>query len=160
MVDTSATGFGPADAVLSAVAQNRSRTLQTWLQRGHPPASVLADVFVDRGEWARRHREIYRRYAPTQRAVGDGAIRQQLVKYLQEGSAPNPTIASLIRLAAPLGLFGRNNRYLDPPQTLVTACGQGRELVDAIVDYLRAAEVDEQAAGALATEAVLLGGGL
>lgn len=158
-VDTAKTGFGPADAVVAAIEQHPPRTMQIWLQRGHPHASVVADVFVERGEWTRKHREIYRRYAPTEQAVRDGTIRRQLAGYLQQGSAPNPTIASLIRIAAPVGLFGRNNRYLDPPARIVAACGHARELVDAVVDYLRAAEVDEQTGAAMATEANVFGGG-
>lgn len=101
-VDTSPTGFPPADRLLAAMAVEPERPLAWWVDHGVVGLEDVAEACVQAGRWTVQRRLLGRRYGvPSEQAVAD--------RGLDEGPSADmsPDTAAVAVLALACGAWRR-----------------------------------------------------
>lgn len=133
-LDTTPTGFEPADRLLAGVAAQPDQTLEWWVRRGPDSIRDLVADLLGAGLWIRE--EGRSRFWDTEPArVRADAARLRAV--LDGAAVDTPSTAVL---AALLGVTGTDalpgGQY--PTDSNLAACGPARWLMGDLVDYLLA----------------------
>lgn len=147
-LDTSPTGFMPADNLLAAVAAQPDKSMEWWLRRGTDAIhDTVADLLAS-GLWTRQLAGFSRRYQDTDQAgARNDAARVHEVLDGTSADAPGTAV-----LAALIGVLGTDDQPggQRPSESLLRACGTAQWLMGDLIDYLLARRRMLQAA---ATEA-------
>jgi hypothetical protein len=138
VVDPTPTGFAPADRLLSAVAVERERSLDSWLDEKRIGLRDVADANATSGRWGSRRgpfgfglRYTDLRPDETSRDLG----RQPL----EDAAGWSPADACVTAIACASGLLDRETSILQrPPGEVVAAAGPAAWLCTAVVDHLLA----------------------
>jgi hypothetical protein len=133
-LDTTPTGFEPADRLLVGVAAQPDQTLEWWVRRGPDSVRDLVADLLGAGLWIREQgRSRFWDTAPSD--VRADAARLRAV--LDGAAADTPATAVL---AALLGVTGTDTlsggQY--PTDSNLAACGSARWLIGDLVEYLLA----------------------
>jgi hypothetical protein len=135
-LDTTPTGFTPADNLLAAVAAEPDKTMEWWVRRGTDAVhDVVADLLAT-GMWTRQLTRFARRYRD-----GDPAsvkIDAERVRDVLEGGTPRA--ASTAVLATLIGVVGTDDHPggQHPIDSDLVACGAAGWLMGELIDYLLA----------------------
>lgn len=136
-LDTTPTGFAPADQLLDAVVAQPDQNLEWWVRRG-PDAlrDVVADLLAT-GVWTRAHTGLGRRYRDNDPiTVKADAVGLRAV--LDGATTPDaPSTAVLVTLLGVIGTDGLPGGQ-QPTEADLAACGRARWLMGDLVDYLLA----------------------
>jgi hypothetical protein len=133
-VDETPTGFGPADALLAAIAVEPERSLDWWLDHGGVALADVAAAAVAGGRWA-VHRLLFRR-----RYTDLWEERADADRVRASGSPDDtwtPSTAAVVAIAAAAGAGGRRPR--PPDDELLAATGPLRWICQAVTDHLQVA---------------------
>jgi hypothetical protein len=133
-LDTTPTGFGPADRLLAGVAAQPDHTLEWWVRRGPDSIRDLGAYLLGAGLWIRE--EGRSRFWDTEPA-GVRADAARLRAVLDGAAADTPCTAVL---AALLGVIGTDALPggQHPTDSDLAACGRAQWLMGDLVDYLLA----------------------
>jgi hypothetical protein len=136
VVDATATGFRPADALLAPIAVEPERPLDWWLDNG---AVDLADVVADNvaaGRWTVRRRLLGRRYA-----VRDGGTAAADAAQDPRGPCDgwDPATAAVVAIADSAGISDAEPG--DASDTVLVATGPVRWLCQSVVQRLAVAHL-------------------
>lgn len=146
-IDTTPTGFDPADRLLDRITYSPERTLDWWLRRGGIGQQQLADHLVATGRW-QRHRGA-RRYQ-TRYVDADGATSDRIDERrqaLRQPVNPSPETAALACIAQSTGLLDRSTDRM--PGELISQCATATWIVRAVLDFLDVARAHLIAASAM-----------
>jgi Golgi phosphoprotein 3 (GPP34) len=134
-VDTSPTGFKPADNLLAAVAAQPDQKLEWWLRRGTDAVRDTVSELLASGLWTRRLTRISRRYEDNDPASVKADAK--LVRTVLAGgaAADNPRAAVLAVL---VGVIGTDEQPGGEQPTLaeLARCGAAQWLMGDLTDYL------------------------
>jgi hypothetical protein len=135
-LDTTPTGFIPADNLLAAVAAEPDKSMEWWLRRGTDAVrDIVADLLAT-GVWTRRLTGVSRRYRDTDPAgVKTDAVGVHDI--LDGATADRPSTAVL---AALVGVVGTDEQPGGQHSTdsELAACGAASWLMSDLIDYLLA----------------------
>lgn len=136
-LDTTPTGFAPADQLLAAVAAQPDQNLEWWVRRGPDAVRDVVAELLATGLWTRGHTGLSRRYRdndPT--TVKSDAVGLRAVL----DGATTPGTPSTAVLVALLGVIGTDELPggQQPTEADLAACGPARWLMSDLVDYLLA----------------------
>jgi hypothetical protein len=124
MVDSTPTGFGPADRLLTAVTVEPEQSLDWWLAYGGVRMRDVADECVRQGRWEVHRSLLGRRYTD--------------LSGTHEPDRQDPGTAAVLVLAMACGAFG-------PPEPVgeeeLTPTGPLRWVCEAVTDHLRQTHV-------------------
>jgi hypothetical protein len=130
-VDERPTGFAPADRLLAAVAVERERDLDWWLDHGGVGMADLAEANVAAGRWTVGRRLLRRCYAETDAA---GAERDRGLDPRRPEPEWTPATAAVMAVALAAGAV---EPPPDPPdEALLERTGPVRWICEAVVDHL------------------------
>jgi hypothetical protein len=138
VVDPTPTGFGPADRLLAAVAVERERSLDSWLDEKRIGLREVAAANVRSGRWGSRRGPIGfgRRYTDLRPDETSRDLGRQPV---EDVGGWSPADACVTAIACASGLLDRDASILQrPPGEVVAAAGPAAWLCVAVVDHLLA----------------------
>ena len=127
-VDTSPTGFAPADRFLSGLERHPDRSMAWWLRRGTLGRHDIAVELIREGEWSMRSGLFSRRYDTADPESPD----RDLLRTASAGSL-DPFTAVVLALAVHSGLPGRIDT-----SALVELAGPARWLLPDVLSHLDA----------------------
>ncbi|SOE03304.1 hypothetical protein [Blastococcus haudaquaticus] len=131
-IDTTPTGFLPADRLLAAIEVEPERPLVWWLDNGGVRMEDVADAAVEAGRWAVRRTLVGRRYDDLDHAdVPDPA----------DGERPDdvpPEAAAVAALATACGASGR--RPEAPAEEDLATAGPLRWICETVTSHLQDAQ--------------------
>ena len=137
VVDETPTGFAPADRLLAAIAAERERSLDGWLDERRIGLKDLAVANVADGRWELRRGLLptSRRYRDLQQETTDRAR----VRVFGDGAeAWTPVDAAVTAIAMVTGLLDKEQGMPEePPVALLSMTGPAQWLCTAVVDHLR-----------------------
>lgn len=133
-LDTTPTGFEPADRLLAGVAAQPDQTLEWWVRRGPNSIRDVVAELLGAGLWIREDGRS--RFWDTEPA-GVRADAARLRSVLEGAVADTPSTAVLAVL---LGVTGTDALAggQHPTDANLAACGSARWLMGDLVDYLLA----------------------
>jgi hypothetical protein len=132
-LDTTTTGFVPADNLLAAVAARPDKTMEWWLRRGTPAVrDVVAELLHSR-TWTRRRDSVARRYRD-----GDPAAVHIDGRRVQAALNGTPDDVGTAVLAVLVGVIGTVDAPggQHPTDDVLVACGPVRWLMEDLSTYL------------------------
>jgi hypothetical protein len=142
VVDSTSTGFAPADRLLDAIAVEPEQSLDWWLDRGGVGMQDVADACVSSGRWTVERALLGRRYADRS-PVAEGDRRIDLHR---PDPDRDPDTAAVIALAIACGARGWPEPVGDAE---LAPTGPLRWVCEAVTDHLvRAHRHNLRAAGA------------
>jgi hypothetical protein len=134
-IDTSATGFGPADLILGEIERYPDRTIGYWVGRGPSVQRALAEQWVADGRWQAGAGGLLgfgRRYTDLPSLSGSPEL---VVSALDAAQAPGSVrwacMTALAQLAALVG-----THWQRPSPELLAACGPAEWLVRIALDMV------------------------
>lgn len=135
-LDTTRTGFTPADNLLAAVAADPNKTMERWLRRGTDAVhDAVADLLAT-GTWTRQLARFGRRYRDGD--LSSVKIDAARVRRALEGGDPEtPSIAVLATLVGVVGTDEQPGGQ-HPTDSDLAACGAAGWLMGELIDYLLA----------------------
>ena len=155
-------GLALADELLHAMAEQPTRSIEIWLQRGVPHLhEFIAELLLD-GYWTlERHGIIatHARYTDRDAARYD-RLRTTLIDDIEAArTPPNPREAALAALVNVTGLGVPSPHLHQLPETLRDACGELTWIVNEVVAFLYSAQANVLAAGSVSgvTTGITLG---
>lgn len=135
-LDTTATGFMPADNLLAAVAAQPDKSMEWWLRRGTDAVRDTAAELVATRVWTRQLTGFGRRYRDTDPA-GVRSDARWVQQVLDGASADAPGTAVVASLVGVLGTHDHpGGQY--PSESLLDACGTAGWLMGDLIVYLLA----------------------
>ncbi|WP_375474492.1 GPP34 family phosphoprotein [uncultured Jatrophihabitans sp.] len=151
-IDTTPTGFTPADQLLTAVADEPDKPLAWWLHHAPVTARTFADALVQEGVWDADGRGPLRRYRdalPQQRSAELSRLGTALRRPpLEAGAAATALLLDQLRVPdLPHGFRGRGQ---------AEHCGAASWLAPDLVDHLERWQEILEGSNRAAREAYLL----
>ena len=138
-IDTTTTGFEPADRLLAAIVLEPDHNLEWWLRRGPVGQYDVAETLVAAGRWTHRPRQVLRPGAHYHDHTDSTGLRERLLAVVA-GQPCDPHNAALACLAQRSGLLGDDHNRQS--EELIAQCREAAWIVTAVADYLTAAALD------------------
>lgn len=135
-LDTTPTGFTPADNLLAAVAARPDKNAEWWLRRGTDAIhDTVADLLAT-GVWTRHLTGLSHHYRDTDPA-GARADARNVHAIFHDTRPDTPATAVLVGLVGVLGIDDEPaGQY--PTESVLSACGEAEWLMGDLIEYLLA----------------------
>jgi hypothetical protein len=139
VIDATPTGFGPADALLGAIAVEPERSLDWWMTNGGVRLRDLAAANVASGRWSMTDGRLRRRYTDRR---PEATERDRARDASQPDDSWSAETAAVMAIACAAGAPA--HRPVAPPEELLVRTRSVRWLCQAVTDHLAEAHSRNQ----------------